>query len=421
MVLRCGDYSDIDWKEVFGKTLWALIVYVVLFGLICFIIWAGCTRAETMEFNEYAEAFNVLSEDEREMFAPLVRFRDSLSEEENLFPLRTLRDPVGTLIGRLIWLAIVIALPILSLVTFLAYWYEKDSRYRLANLPLSKIYGWVLLLAMFAAWPILVISGIMMLVARYGWSKREKKAIEEQVQEELDYKQPSVSERIKTMRSARQQYVRYRAKGRMDAWLHEKQEIQEAIDREKKHLQACGKRVQESQKRLSEYKAQMEGMGSGPISEEDTRARAAAEWDIISEMRGVSSIVSRKTQKSGQKSLIIDVAVRVPYKGDLYDFGDYRISIGNADFSCRRIRSGVRLNALSRSPDYNQSSGFCFGGRRSAIDDYVKNGRLLEAITLIIDSLHSVNEGVEVDIPHCFRKISTIERARRKIWRKRSA
>ena len=90
-----------------------------------------------------------------------------------------------------------------------------------------------------------------------------------------------------------------------------------------------------------------------------------------------------------------------------------------SDFSCKRLRSGKRLDAASNAPDYNESSGFCFGRRRSLIQEYVEEAQYLEALTLMIDSLHSVNDpDVEREIPNCFRKAKEFKRAKRRLKKK---
>ena len=75
------------------------------------------------------------------------------------------------------------------------------------------------------------------------------------------------------------------------------------------------------------------------------------------------------------------------------------------------------MDYTSRAPLYHiHNNNFCFGDSLSTISDYLRDGRYVEAITLMIECMHSTNNDYDAaQIPNCFRKISTVEKAERKI------
>ena len=154
---------------------------------------------------------------------------------------------------------------------------------------------------------------------------------------------------------------------------------------------------------------------------DEIERRAEEEWNAIREMRGVMGLSVKKERGEKSKKLMIYVRVQVPYDGELYDFGDYQIRLLGNSSRCICVRSGIRKDATSRAPAYSSGVGdsFCFGSRRDEIDSYMWRGRYVEAITLMIDCLHSVNGAdVEAKIPYCFRKVSRVKRAKARIKRK---
>ena len=222
-------------------------------------------------------------------------------------------------------------------------------------------------------------------------------------------------------------YIQYITTDRIASHDAERDSIAARIEQLKAENTEYRNGFQRTRKELTEAQQALENLRLESTTE--NALRAEQEWEQIRQMRGVYSLSTQKAgpgkgkrDSKGRKlqKLLIGVRVRVEYDGELYDFGDYRIEIEGTNFRAIRTRSGVRMNATDRSPDYNESGGFCFGSRRYEIAEYIQKGRLLEAITLMIDSLHSVNsEEVEAAIPKCFRRVKTIEKAKRRLLRKK--
>ena len=408
------------WDDIILNALFVLVICAVIAVFIIGVLFliTNDTKRDFISYNEYAEKFNALSDDERELVAPLSKYQ--IVEGENNLPLKDLPDSFGEeLLGALPIILCIVAV-IVSGATFIAYHDELDSGFYLADLPFPWTYGWALLLLMFAGWPFFLVSAVRMLLAKFGIARDERLAIEKQVEEELSYVQPSPSERIRNIKLARRLYVAYRIRGQSISRQYEIRATNGKMTQYQRDLKEYGNRIKDTQRLIGETKLELKRLETIPVSVDETRAKAMAEWETIVAMRGVSAVRANKLDGKRQMCLTIDVRVRVPYRGALYDFGDYQVSILNGGFSCRRTRSGVLINPSSTTPNYGSRDGFCFGSRSGIIHEYIHDGQILEGLTLIIDSLHSVNdERVEREIPNCFRKVSTVRRIERRVWRKK--
>ncbi|MFV0485212.1 MAG: hypothetical protein ACK5MU_03250 [Candidatus Saccharimonadales bacterium] len=414
MEFRNEYHHDIECGDVFMRTLGAAIICIVIFGLGVLISWGENTRKSDIEFNEYVTEFNALPESTRIVAAPFIKYE--LPEGKTVLEFKPVADEYGTQLGGAMPTIIKLFLLVLSLTTFFSYWYEKNSSYFLADLPMRTPYGWVLLISMFAGWPILIISFIRMMRCKYRREiKKEIEAIEEQLEDDdLTYEKPNSPIALARMRKARTRYINYRVDGRQKAIKHMHDETTALEEAQRKDLQKLGEQIKRQQRLIGETLAEKQRLADVKVTEQETREKAMAEWDTIAQMRGVSVVSVKRPKGEKIQPLTLDVKVRVPYKGELCDFGDYRVVISGSKFSCTRIRSGVKVTASSNSPNYNESGGFCFGSGKHVITDYVRNGRLLEAITLIVDSLHSVNDKHdEAQIPNCFRRVATVKRVER--------
>lgn len=411
--LRDKDYWDIEPWDVYVRTIMVLAVCVVVFLFGLLIGGTDNTRSDEIERNEYAAEFNALPEEVRLAAAPFIKYE--IPEGETTLDMVPVSDEFGTQLLGALPTIIGLFLAAFSVTTFFSYWYQKRHYYFLADLPLHTFYGWVLLVSMFVAWPLLAISAIRMAVFKYAhFTKKEIATIAEDLEfEEHFYEKPTSPAAQRRMRKARAKYINYRVNGRQKAIMHECKELEERERQEREKLQRMGEQIKAQQRLIGETLAERQRLSSVKVTEKETQEKAAAEWEVITQMRGVSFIYPKKCSHRHLEvpALTIHVKVRVPYQKNLYDFGDYQVTIRSDGFCCERIRSGVKADASSHAPDYNERSGFCFGSRKSTIQDYVRNGRLLEAITLIIDSLHSVNdEYAERQIPDCFRKVATVKR-----------
>ena len=137
------------------------------------------------------------------------------------------------------------------------------------------------------------------------------------------------------------------------------------------------------------------------------------ELDTIAGMSGVCRVIVSRD------CLQFIAEVRVSHQDQIYDFGDYLVTIGsNRDSSAsrggsikpyyiKRIRSGLLPLGAGQYPDYNwgmdNTTGFCLGEQQEDVDQFVTNNQYLDAARMIVSCLHAVNNQAERDrIPETF-------------------
>lgn len=428
---------DIDFDDVFILPFGVAVVVVVV-ALIISGLWAvemKCENDAAVAYNEQAVVFNAKPLEERRIIAEWIDDENVdpktylMSEKKlrSLFILESIHGAGGTKRFGLLYLAGFLA--ILSLVTFGGYWYKRDKKYYLCSLPFDESYGWVLFGCMFMGWPFLLASYICMRVQstdaykvhhalreksrqeREELAKKEKAAVKRMAEDELAEKARALT-RPQFPEESHRALVNFVLKDQAKAYASRSREAKDKVESAQYELQKAGASVQVAQRTLGEAQADLKRVEAICLSQV-SRKQAEAEWMAIKEARGVSSINYNKRRQR----LEIIIKVRVPYEGELYDFGDYCLIIdGTAKCNCREIRSGVKVNNTSTSPLYHLSGKqFCFGSSLYTIENYLGNGRYAEAITLVVECLHSVNSNDVPWIPHCFRKVSTIEKAERRI------
>lgn len=410
MEFRGTYYSDIAFREVFPRVGVALALYAIIYVVALVIMMAGglIGRASTERHNAKAEVFNALSFTERKAIASYTE-DDSIDLSDYSMAIK----PPVSLKDLPICIAVVLFLPMtlltFSLVTAISYGKEKKKTCYWADLPLHRPYGWFLLISLFIIWPALLVSAIRLYHAKHLANRAETKEINRiaqlAVDEEFDEK---IHPRVKFTKKARSLYMTTRIKGNKNVHENKLNAVRIRIDCCRDRLYKLGDDMRKEQRALGEYTAQLKELESVTFTDKILRQTAKAEWQAITEMRGVATI-----NMSSDSFLSILVKVRVPYQSEIYDFGDFIIRIKPGSYSCKEVRSGVKLNHTSTRPAYrNGGSNFCFGGREGQISSYVHNACLLEAITLMIDCLHFVNEDDEKYIPACFRAISLVELAK---------
>lgn len=414
------DYSDISFRYLSGP-LASVTLVVAFFSAVVLLLGTTVVSGNydaSIEHNQTAQKFNQLSLTERQ----LITEWSELEVDAGTYLMTLKDDPlrVGEFVPRCLLVAIGVLIVVLSATLFLYYWDEKRSDHFLADLPLGTAYGWFLFFGMFVAWPILIVSALRMWRYFRPQHKAEKAIVEQQAEAELSDEQVyqlAQSPKIRKMRVARQVYVNYRARGMTQTQQKLIEAAEGRVEELKHDIRDYGQKIQRKQRELGEAKAELQNLTTVKISAQATRSQAKTEWKLLSEMRGVANITAQKGRGKRPDKIFILVKVRVPYRNHVYDFGDYRIMLCGTTFECKRVRSGVKVDHTSTYPDYNESRGFCFGSRRETILDYLGQGKIIEAVTLMIDCLHSVNDGVESYIPECFRKVATVERAKRRLRR----
>lgn len=413
-------YRDIrfDYFEdnVFVATITAIAFCAILFSLILAAI-HGDSKSVPAK-NETAQEFNALSLSERQLIA---KWSD-IELDEGTFLMKINDDPLTVKEAWLPLLLVAVGIVLCFFSGSVAYGYctEKNSDYFLADLPLGIGYGWFLFFALFTIWPFMLISAIRMWFYFCPHRKAEKAEVGKQAEAELTEEQIYALAQSPQMRNysvARKAYISYRVSGQVQAQQKLIEAAEEKVDELKQTIRDYGKKIQQSQRELGEAKAELDSLSTTKISAQTTKAKAKDEWKVLTEMRGVAKLTAHKGRGKRPDKICILVKVRVPYRNNIYDFGDYQITLCGHSYECNRVRSGIRIDQTSTRPSYNESSGFCFGSRKSTIIEYLEQGKTIEAVTLMVDCLHSVNEGDESYIPDCFRKVATVERAKRRLQR----
>jgi len=431
-------YYDIEARGVFDPPVTVAIILAVIVLLVCgfYALIVKTDNDSALAHNERMVEFNAKPLEERQIIAEWTE--DSrvdpetyLMAEKEIKPLFILEGIYGADgLWKIVLLYLAGLLATLSLTTFISYWHKKNKVYYLCSLPFDKPYGWVLFFCMFIGWPFLLVSYICMRVQntdaykarralqektrqeREELAKREKTVVKKLAEDELAEKARALT-KPKYPEAAHQALVNFVLKDQFKAYASRAKEAKVRVEQAQAVLQKAGESVRAAQRGLGEARANLAQI-EATIASQASRERAEAEWTAIKEARGVSSIkYNRRRQR-----LEVVIKVRVPYKGELYDFGDYCLVIdGTRACNCKEIRSGVKVNHTSLGPLYHLSGKrFCFGNSLSTIEEYLGNGRYAEAVTLIVECLHSVNNtNDEEQIPNCFRKVSTVEKAERKI------
>lgn len=420
MELRKGRSNDLTVSSIWKCVKWTFIV-IFAFAAFIFAIYALCFNNETekiLAHNEQAERFNSCTIPERQLilqfFEPENIDLDTLTmgyEKEIPSPLTILTvDGIKILLGILL-LSTLMA----SIITNLEYNSQRNKRtYFYADFPINHPTDYILIGIMLPfGWLFFLISW-----RRMQRFRRDDIAVERMAVQELAKRELSDDEVCKIYApeiapcspQARHTYINRRtanlAKYRQQQLKQARQDVQDIENR----LREYSEMIKNNQHNLNAARIRLtecERAGAESI----TKAQASAELDAICAMRGVSILTNPHSQA---RDTIITFVVksRIPYRGCMYDVGDYQISITDTNFTCKRLRSGVRFDATSKSPSYETGSGFCFGSRLTEIKSYIQAGRIVEAVTLIVDCLHSVNSDYDRrNIPSCFRKVKTVERA----------
>lgn len=433
-----SSYSDISADDVFATALVVVLIIVVV-GAIILGLWALATvdnNKSAAKHNERAAEFNAKSLEDRQTIAEWTESDDIdpesyLMVEKEATEVFLLAEIHGREnVGRVLPIYIGAILMILSLCVFVRYLYEKNCNYYICSLPYDKAYGWILFFCMFVGWPVMLVSFVRMRVEQTEFYREQHKKRQEareqrriaEAKEKAEVKRLAEDELAEAARRltrpafperAHRALVAYITTGQPKAYRARLRDAKQRTETAKEQLQKAGETVREAQRKLGNARAELEQMEK-THAEHHGRKAAEAEWEAIKNARGVSKIVYNRRRNR----LEVTIKVRVPYEGDLYDFGDYVLYIdGSSTCTCREIRSGVKLTHDNTSPHYHLSGKrFCFGSSLSTIERFLADGRYAEAVTLVVECLHSVNDEWDAKrIPGCFRRVSVVEQTKRNI------
>lgn len=409
---------DLDAHEIFLLPVLVTVVMAVIYtGAMLF---AACSKdaEEVAAYNQQVEAFNDLPRAEREVMKPLIEKWDSDFLDDKLLG-KMQDEPFDMLafLKRNMPLCALLVIAVFFVLVVVRYDSAKMKYYYFYDLPLGTAYGWFLLIMLIpVGWPFLLVSYL-----RARWATRsnkytqaEKEAVRALALVELAAE--SNTQQVTIKGSAKKTFIQFRVQHFEDAQKLRVKRLRAKVNSQKDEIAKLGKKIAELQRQLGESKAELKEAEAVIPSREATKREAELEWQQILKMRGVAELEVPKKRKRDEQCLRILVKVRVPYKDVLYDFGDYMVTFFANGFKCQQVRSGVRENAESRRPIYPDSEyGFCFGNRLYDIRDYVRHGQIVDALTLIIDCFHSVNDGDKIYIPKCYRQVKTVEQAKKRL------
>ncbi len=418
MERRNGRTGDLE----IPKLIFVMAITAMVCGLIMAIILGlsgpviDSDRKDRIAYNRFVEIYNAMSEEDREMLAPYIKYTrpkgqtyfDMKEEIPDGYAQEWRKSETPDMIR---WIVIT-----LSVACFIWYVRNRDTSYRMSDLPFNHVIGWLLLLLMFAAWPILFIDRVILQIKGMQSRRAERLAIKQEAERKVK-EEEELPFNVLDDAKARKYYVEYVTRWNQKACEERKSKLVDEESTIEQRLKICAENIRRYQNRRGEIRAELKKYEKVETRDEIER-KVEEEWDAIREMRGVMGASVKKVRGKKSKELIIYVRVQVSYKDELYDFGDYQIRLKGKESYCFCVRSGIRKDATSTAPSYGGHVGnsFCFGSRRQEIGAYVATGRYVEAVTLMIDCLHSVNDPeAEARIPYCFRKIKTVERAKKRL------
>lgn len=409
-------YNDVNAKKVVWQAMRGSLLFFVILTAIVWAVYGieyiypnlsiQHQIETTQKENQKIEKFNQLPEESRSIVKDLL---PNLNWKEDESKLKTEAMPKADIVDyvskRPLWAQLwvsLIALIIFLLLTTVYYWAKTD--YYLADFPLDTHYGKLLLvLCLPLGWPFICVSLVQM---RRRFGKRTKPTVAtNQTTETRHTEEKSAPAPVETKVnvSNEEDYIKIRTTFFTKVQERAIRDVAESINITKDDLKTYGDKIQTLQKHLGQLTAKQKYLDEAKKAHPTLdRQTALDELEQIRKMRGVTEIIP-----CPEKSRIdIIVKIRVPYQGSIYDFGDYKIRLWHDNCNTVRLRCGVKEDATSTAPYYHDGSEFCFGNRRNEIIRYSKEGRIIEALTLMIDCMHSVNEGDQQDIPHCFKRVS---------------
>lgn len=430
---RNGYTGDIRWLQVYTNVLCCgILIIVIAFFTILIVHGDAASDYENQQrHNARVEEFNSLPRYKRVV---LTEWHEYEVDEDYLQALEPKPSPFTERCRKILPYAIVITLIILSLATFWGYAEEKSRRYFFADYPWEGALSIIAFLLMWVCWPTLLVSYIRMrhwekeqsaekarreaeeaeraaeeaathlnaLNETEGENNTEEK--EEDDDEHITYEDLS-ADHTNFAPDSCAQFIAYCQRDDQYKYEMHLQRISNDIEKYKRNLRNYGDEIRELQGKLKTAQLELEKLKRGGPPQPQDENVLITDWEAIKAMRGVTAIY----YDDQEDELRINVVVRVPYNGEVYDFGDHTIIISYNKLRCIRERSGVREDwHNSGYPDYyhGNSGEFCFGSRHRRIEEYLEKHRLREAIILAIDCLHSVNDENDAKyIPDCFRRI----------------
>ena len=160
-------------------------------------------------------------------------------------------------------------------------------------------------------------------------------------------------------------------------------------------------------------RATLNSLRNGKGMDEFIKAEFLADFAQVKSMRGVKQVYL----EDGKLHVMVRVAY--PYERWLYDAGDFMVIFyRDKSFAVTPIRAEwVPYTVCNVGGEV-----FCFGDeRQEEINSYLHNGRVVEAIELIIDALYYVDNHDYMRIPSKLKPIRALTREEIRECRKRKS
>ena len=373
--VRDGAYAN-DIKQMRNPVIWATIIIIILTVLTMMFIISDTYKMDE-KYQEYQKIATVANEEfDASQRQKLVEWLPNVGDEdlgEDGFI--KMHDPPRTLakVFQDDWLTmLLVVIGVFSVVFSVLYWLHYETCFYFADLPFRSFWGWFVLTTCFVIWPFFAVSRILLWrFKRHRKDEAMRNAVNLPEIMPLFKRDDFIGfyrDRLpfynrlkcaKTKLAKSEDNVRYLGE-RLESISKELREAQIAVNRDLAEVNAL--RTQESTE----------------VAGRQYEQQAAHDFAEIKAMRGV-----RQIYVDDHNNLIITVRAAYEYTGLAYDAGDFRIQISDSCLTARQTRSvGNR---------YSYGESFCFGGNRDTINDYVAEGRIVEAVELAIESLNHIN------------------------------
>lgn len=422
MERRNGYDRDFDWGELLG-CVFVVFIMLLIVGVFTALILAGeakTSRDSQQSYNARVEKFNNLPQSDRIAISGWLDYE--VDENYLLAP-----EPAPRTFREWLWVVAPYAgiLAAIALSAFIFWWYarNKPKRYFFADLPLKGMKGAICVVLLWLFWLVLLVS----LIRMKRWEAQQKAEATGESQDEIATEDDDESEdqtpemvgddkngyvtyedrsidRTRFAGNAYEQFEHYYQQVLQQAYKDKLRAAELDVENAEESLAMAGEEVRRYQKSLKEAKLRLRQLLDNKASLDRSDITIKDDWEAIKQLRGVVAVY----YDDDKSALMVDVEVRVPYDGEVYDFGDYTITVSDDRVVCFCTRSGIRDDwEMGDYPDYRYGDGtFCLGDRKGTIGEYLRRHQVREALILTVDCLHSVNnEEHAEDIPHCFRKI----------------
>ncbi len=202
-------------------------------------------------------------------------------------------------------------------------------------------------------------------------------------------------------------YSKIRNDGLYKGVERRKSELADSLASFKSQAAELSKAMRTTQRNRTKAKTELDELEARNISPE-TVLDAATIQEEFNRLLAYDGVRKIRPIKNG---LLLLVEARLTYKGNVYDLGDWELKVQTThNVEAKEFRRGVRPGWDGGYPAYRLGAdGFCFGYRVHEMNEHARKGQFLEAVSLAVQSLCSVNE-VHLDrIPDAFKKIQEVE------------